>query len=187
MTVVHSRTARHQRIVELLGRNRVRAQSELVALLATDGIQVTQATLSRDLDELGAVKVRASDGRLCYAVPGEGGDVTARPAPQDSTDQDRLRRRAQTLLVSVDSSANIVILRTPPGAAQYLASAIDHSLLPSVIGTVAGDDTVLLVTRDPQGGATVAADLAALAEAEQITQPTHDPSRRHPPTQGESS
>jgi transcriptional regulator of arginine metabolism len=166
VTVVHSRTARHQRIVEILGRQRVRSQAELVGLLADDGIQVTQATLSRDLDELGAVKVRAGDGRLCYAVPGEGGDATPRPAPDEETEHERLRRRAQSLLVSVDSSANIVVLRTPPGAAQYLASAIDHSLLPSVIGTVAGDDTVLLVTRDPDGGAAVAAELTALAAVE---------------------
>jgi transcriptional regulator of arginine metabolism len=181
MTVVHSRTARHQRIVEILGRQRVRSQTELVGLLADDGIQVTQATLSRDLDELGAVKVRAGDGRLCYAVPGEGGDATPRPAPDDETEHERLRRRAQSLLVSVDSSANIVVLRTPPGAAQYLASAIDHTLLPSVIGTVAGDDTVLLVTRDPDGGAAVAAELAALT-AEHPAESPYDPSR-----QGESS
>ncbi len=178
MTVVHSRTARHQRIVELLGRIRVRSQAELVALLADDGIAVTQATLSRDLEELGAVKVRAEDGRLCYAVPGEGGDPTPRPVP-DEADRDKLRRRCQSLLVSVDSSANIVILRTPPGGAQYLASTIDHSLLPAVIGTVAGDDTVLLVTRDPGGGAAVAAELMDLAAA--------DADHAHtPPAQGEA-
>ncbi len=179
MTVVHSRTARHQRIVELLGRVRVRSQAELVALLSDEGIAVTQATLSRDLDELGAVKVRAEDGRLCYAVPGEGGDLTPRAAPDEGGDTDRLRRRCQNLLVSVDSSANIVILRTPPGGAQYLASAIDHSILPAVIGTVAGDDTVLLVTRETSGGAAVAAELMALAAQETDHRPT-------PPPQGEA-
>ena len=100
MTVVHSRTARHQRIVDLLGRIRVRSQAELAGLLADDGFAVTQATLSRDLDELGAVKVRDGDGRLCYAVPGEGGDPTPRPVP-DEADRDKLRRRCQSLLVSV--------------------------------------------------------------------------------------
>ena len=89
-------------------------------------------------------------------MPGEGGDLTPRAAPDEGGDLDRLRRRCQDLLVWVDSSANIVVLRTPPGGAQYLASAIDHSVLPAVIGTVAGDDTVLLVTRDPAGGAAVA-------------------------------
>jgi transcriptional regulator of arginine metabolism len=108
--------------------------------------------------------VRDDDGRLVYAAPGEGGDVTPRPTPDHQADLDRLRRRAADLLVSVDGSANVVILRTPPGGAQYLASAIDHTVLPDVIGTVAGDDTVLLVTRDPAGGADVARWLLALAE-----------------------
>jgi transcriptional regulator of arginine metabolism len=163
MTVVHSRAARHQRVVDLLARHRVRSQGQLADLLAGEGFAVTQATLSRDLDELGAVKVRDADGQLCYAVPGEGGDLTPRPAPDGVGDLDRLRRRCEDLLVSVDSSANIVILRTPPGGAQFLASAVDHSVLPEVIGTVAGDDTVLLVTRDPVGGAGVAAHLLGLA------------------------
>lgn len=192
MSVVHSRAARHQRIVDTLGRARVRSQGELADLLADDGFQVTQATVSRDLDELGAVKVRAEDGSLCYAVPGEGGDVTPRPAPDGgSAELERLRRRCETLLVSVDSSANIVILRTPPGGAQFLASAIDHSILPTVIGTVAGDDTVLLVTRDSTGGAAVAADLMALATAGADDPPGPEqpaPFRHRPPRpqQGEA-
>ena len=164
MSVVHTKAARHQRIVGLLAQTRVRSQADLVALLAGDGFAVTQATLSRDLDELGAVKVRDPRGALCYAVPGEGGDSTARPAPDESGAVDALRRRCEDLLVSVDSSANIVILRTPPGGAQYLASTIDHTVLPDIIGTVAGDDTVLLVTRHPTGGAEVAATLLALAD-----------------------
>jgi transcriptional regulator of arginine metabolism len=166
VTVVHTRAARHQRVVEVLSRTRVRSQAQLADLLATEGFSVTQATLSRDLDELGAVKVRDTDGQLCYAVPGEGGDATPRPVPDQGGDLDRLRRRCEDLLVSVDSSANIVILRTPPGGAQYLASAVDHSVLPEIIGTVAGDDTVLLVTRDPAGGAVVAAHLLDLATPE---------------------
>lgn len=164
MSVLHTKAARHQRIVGLLGQTRVRSQSDLVALLAAEGFALTQATLSRDLDELGAVKVRDSRGALCYAVPGEGGDPTPRPVPDEPGTVDALRRRCEDLLVSVDSSANIVILRTPPGGAQYLASSIDHTVLPDVIGTVAGDDTILLVTRDPLGGADVAAALLALAD-----------------------
>jgi transcriptional regulator of arginine metabolism len=77
----------------------------------------------------------------------------------------KLSRVAGEVLVSADHSANLVVLRTPPGAAQYLASAIDHTVLPSVIGTVAGDDTVLLVTRDPYGGPDVAAAMLRLAES----------------------
>jgi len=164
VTLVRSRASRHQHIVDLLARTRVRSQAQLAELLGADGFAVTQATLSRDLDELGAVKVRDDAGQLVYAVPGEGGDLTPRATPDQQADLDRLRRRAADLLVSVDSSANVVILRTPPGGAQYLASAIDHTVQPAVIGTVAGDDTVLLVTRDPKGGAAVASWLLALAE-----------------------
>lgn len=164
MSVVHTRAARHQRVVDLLTRVRVRSQAQLAGLLAEEGFHVTQATLSRDLDELGAVKVRDGSGALCYAVPGEGGDVTPRPAPEEELAVQRLRRRCEDLLVSVDASANIVVLRTPPGGAQYLASAVDHTVLPDVIGTVAGDDTILLVTRRADGGPAVAAQLLELVD-----------------------
>jgi transcriptional regulator of arginine metabolism len=157
-----TRAARRQRIVDLLGRHQVRSQSELARLLADDGFQVTQATLSRDLDELGAVKVRAGGGSLVYAVPGEGGDRTPRPGGQVGEDG-RLSRLCGELLVSAEASANLVVLRTPPGAAQFLASAIDHADLAAVLGTIAGDDTVLLISRDPRGGDEVADDLLSLA------------------------
>jgi transcriptional regulator of arginine metabolism len=163
VTVLPTKAARHQRIVDTLGRVAVRSQGELADLLAADGVRVTQATLSRDLEELGAVKVRDDSGALVYAVPGEGGDRTAH-AVVEAGAVDRLRRRCEDTLVSVDSSANVVVLRTPPGAAQYLASAIDHTVLPTVIGTVAGDDTIFLVTRDPSGGAAVAQDLLDLVQ-----------------------
>lgn len=165
MTVARTKPARHQRIVELLAQHPVHSQSELAALLATDGVAVTQATLSRDLDELGAVRVRGGDGQLVYAVAAEGGDPTPRPGGDDTVVAlDRLTRRLAELLVTAESSANLVVLRTPPGGAHFLASAIDHSLLESVIGTIAGDDTVLLVTRDTDGGARVATHLLELAE-----------------------
>ena len=105
----------------------------------------------------------APDG-LVYAVPAEGGDRTPVPYPDAHAGLTRLARLCEELLVSADSSGNLVVLRTPPGAAQYLASAIDHTVLPQVIGTVAGDDTVLLVCREPLGGAEVAATFLALAE-----------------------
>jgi len=164
VTAVRTKAARHQRIADVLARVRVRSQAELADLLAAEGFRVTQATLSRDLDELGAVRVRDPKGALCYAVPGEGGDATPRPAPDEPLPVERLRRRCEDLLVSVDSSANVVVLRTPPGGAPYLASAIDHTVLPDVIGTVAGDDTILLVTRDPRGGAAVADRLRVLVD-----------------------
>ena len=162
MTIPTTKAARHRRIVELLDRVEVGSQAALAELLAADGFVVTQATLSRDLDELGAVKLPTAGGDLVYAVPGEGGD--GRPHAPDTDSSARLARVAQDVLVSVDSSANIVVLRTPPGGAQYLASAIDRSAWSEVIGTVAGDDTVLLVTRAPDGGAAVAAVILGLVD-----------------------
>jgi len=163
MTSPNTKAARHARIVDLLEHNAVPNQARLAELLEKDGVVVTQATLSRDLDELGAVKVVA-DGQAVYAVPGEGGDPSPVAALGEDAAVARLARVAAEVLVSAESSANLVVLRTPPGAAQYLASVIDHSVLPTVIGTVAGDDTVLLVARDPDGGADVAAAMLSLAE-----------------------
>src|SRR3954454_14309911 len=162
MSVLHTKAARHQRIVDALDREPVRSQAHLAGVLAADGFAVTQATLSRDLDELGAIRVRGRDGALVYAVRGGAGESVAAPVTDPAAIADRLRRRCEDLLVSVDASSNLVVLRTPPGGAQFLASAIDHTLLPGVIGTVAGDDTILLVTDEPTGGARVARDLLAL-------------------------
>jgi len=161
MTVPTTRAARHQRIIEILRTEPVSSQAQLSALLTGDGIVVTQATLSRDLDELGASKAARANGRAVYAVPADGPDAPSRSAESATS---RLARVAEELMVGVDHSANIVVVRTPPGAAQFLASAVDHTVLSTVIGTVAGDDTVLLVTRDPDGGAAVAADLLALVD-----------------------
>ena len=162
MSIPNTKAARHRRIVELLDRVPVASQAALAQLLGTDGFVVTQATLSRDLDELGAVKVPTTAGELVYAVPGEGGDTRAQPPVSDSVA--RLARVAQEVLVSADSSGNLVVLRTPPGGAQYLASMIDRSDWPEVIGTVAGDDTVLLITRAADGGGVVAAAILRLIE-----------------------
>jgi transcriptional regulator of arginine metabolism len=158
-----TKTARRQRVVTLLGRRGVRSQAELARLLADEGFAVTQATLSRDLDELGAVRIRDDEGALVYAVPGEGGDRSPRAAGPDPSGHGRLVRVAVDLLVSAEASANLVVLRTPPGGAHFLASALDHVELPEVLGTVAGDDTVLLVCRRPDGGQEVADRLLALA------------------------
>jgi transcriptional regulator of arginine metabolism len=162
--VANTRTARHRRIVDLLAHSGVRSQSQLADLLADDGFAVTQATLSRDLDELGAVKIRNAEGALVYAVPAEGGDRRPRPAPDKAVYTGRLARICQDLLVSAEASANLVVVRTPPGAAQFLASAIDHAELPAVLGSIGGDDTVLLISRDPAGGGDLATYLLALAE-----------------------
>ncbi len=164
MTSARTKNARHRHIVEILEHSEVPSQARLAELLAGAGYEVTQATLSRDLDELGAVKVPTPQGRQVYAVPGEGGDPTPVGAVAAEVARGRLARVAAEVLVSADSSANLVVLRTPPGAAQYLASALDHTVVQGVIGTVAGDDTVLLVTKDPSGGADVAAAVLRLAE-----------------------
>jgi transcriptional regulator of arginine metabolism len=160
-----TKAARHAQISELLGRQPVRSQPELARLLAESGMEVTQATLSRDLDELGALKLRAEDGSLVYAMPGEGGGriPPARLGTGESPAA-RLHRIAEELLVSAESSANLVIVRTPPGAAQFLASAIDHASYKSILGTVAGDDTILVISRDPQGGSAVAEALLKAAD-----------------------
>ena len=159
---VATKVARHQRIIEVLETNEVESQAGLLALLAQWGFDVTQATLSRDLDELRAVKVTGSRGAQVYGIPRDGGD----PSPQVSAadgGRARLERVVGELLSGADHSGNIVVLRTPPGAAMYLASAIDHTTVPDVIGTVAGDDTVLVVSRDPRGGAALARQFAEMA------------------------
>lgn len=150
-------TARRAKIAALLADRSVRSQGELLTLLADAGIEVTQATLSRDLEALGAVKVRAGRG-LVYAVPG------ASPSPVEQVPS-RLRRLLEELLVTAEASGNLVVLRTPPGAANHLASTIDASHLTDVLGTIAGDDTILLVTSSAKGGRVVARRLLALAGA----------------------
>jgi transcriptional regulator of arginine metabolism len=159
-----TKPARQQLIVELLGRHPVRSQPELAALLSDAGVAVTQATLSRDLVELDAVKVRHAAGGLVYAVPGEGGDRSPRPAVESAAAEARLARLCADLLTSAEASANLVVLRTPPGAAQFLASAVDHAELSAVLGTIAGDDTVMVVAREPCGGDALAARFMRMAE-----------------------
>ncbi len=161
--VAATKAARHAKMIELLSRYPVRSQAELADLLATSGLRVTQGTVSRDLVELDAVRVRDGRGVLVYAVPGEGGDRTPRPAIDSAVAENRLARLCSELLVSAESSANFVVLRTPPGAAQFLASALDKAELAAVLGTIAGDDTVLVISRDAKGGAALAARLIALA------------------------
>jgi len=181
MTTPLTKTARHARIADILAREQVRSQEELADLLERyAGVHVTQATLSRDLDELGIVRLR-SGGALVYSLPEEPGGPGSHPggpgsplgsggAPSgagvsgsESPHDARLARYLGELMTSAEASANLVVLRTPAGAAQFLASVIDHAALPSVLGTVAGDDTVLLIARDPAGGDAVAADFLRLA------------------------
>jgi arginine repressor len=235
-----TKAARQARIVAILSREHVHSQEQLAGLLRQHaGMHVTQATLSRDLDELGVVRLRAQDGTLVYALPGDpsshpgtafdypermrpnsdpsvpaaaesapagphaaaaapdrtgatggggtggtggtSGTVTtggtgggqphqgqdnppAQPGAPAGGASSRLVRYLKELLTSAEASANLVVLRTPAGAAQFLASAIDHAAWPAVLGTVAGDDTVLVISRDPAGGDALAAEFLSLAE-----------------------
>jgi arginine repressor len=265
-----TKTARQAQIVAILSREQVHSQERLAGLLAQyAGLHVAQATLSRDLDELGVVRLRGADGTLVYALPGDPGGPGSRPgtgldpanypertvaaldasvpdatpgnaAPADPDGADsahphngagrgsastgagtpapddpsaltafgsggatvgsgsnatsgraadgrvdgtsaepadrparpdgpagvsaRFTRYLKELLTSAEGSANIVVLRTPAGAAQFLASTIDHAAWPAILGTVAGDDTVLVIARDPAGGEALAAEFRRLAE-----------------------
>ncbi|WP_129360560.1 MULTISPECIES: arginine repressor [Micrococcaceae] len=145
MGIPSTKAARQARIISLLESAKIRSQSALAEYLEQDGVQVTQATLSRDLVEIGAERIRGSDGVLIYSVSGSD-SVKERDAP------DRLKGLFRDLLIMAESSGNIVMLRTPAGAAQFLASALDHTDIPEAIGTIAGDDTVMVVSRDPNGG-----------------------------------
>lgn len=171
-SVPSTKAARHALISRLLGRSAVRSQADLAQALATEGLVVTQATLSRDLVELRAVRIRAADGTLTYALPSEGGDRTPQAAGTSEQLAARLARLCADLLVTAEHSGNLVVLRTPPGAAQFLASAIDHSVLPAVLGTIAGDDTLLVIAREEDGGESVARrflDLAAGAGVDRLS------------------
>ena len=159
-----TKNARLQRIVEIVTQHEVRSQSDLADLLAESGLRVTQATLSRDLVELDAVKVRTASGALVYAVPAEGGDRRPAAPGETAAGQARLAKLCAELLVSAESSANLVVLRTPPGAAQFLASAFDKAEFHDILGTIAGDDTVLVIGRDPEGGDDLAHRFLALAD-----------------------
>ena len=146
---------RQHRIARLLGERAVSSQGQLVELLAEDGVVATQATVSRDLEDLGAIKVRGPGGETVYAIP-------ELPADQRAPEE-HLRRVFGDWVVEVASSGNIVVLRTPPGSAHVVGSALDRSNLPDVLGTVAGDDTLLVVVAEGVGGAALAERLADLA------------------------
>jgi transcriptional regulator of arginine metabolism len=149
--------ARRQHIVaRLLGDHEVASQEQLVELLGAEGISATQATVSRDLEEVGAVKVRVPGvERQVYAIAELPRDQVA-PA-------DHLRRVLGEWVVEVSSSLNLVVLRTPPGSAHVVASALDRSGLEGALGTVAGDDTVIVIAAEEVGGATLARQLADIA------------------------
>jgi transcriptional regulator of arginine metabolism len=154
-----SAPARRARIAALVNSGEVHSQSDLVALLRKSGIEVTQATASRDLEELGALRGRGRNGATVYQLPS---DESGR----------RLISLPAELILSVESSANMAVVRTPPGGAQLLASALDSESasgnLSSVIGTIAGDDTVLVISRKADGGAGLAKELRGLGSQKKV-------------------
>jgi transcriptional regulator of arginine metabolism len=149
-----AKTQRQHRIARLLESHPVASQAQLVELLADDGVVATQATVSRDLEELGAVKVRMAGAESVYAVP----EFENRIAPEE-----HLKRVFGDWVVEVAHSGNLVVVRTPPGSAHVVASAVDRAGFPDIIGTVAGDDTILVVAAERVGGAKVAKRLSQLA------------------------
>ena len=140
---------------KLLEQHAVTSQTQLVELLADDGIVATQATVSRDLEDLGAIKVRVPGGETVYAIPAL---PTEQVAPED-----HLRRVFNDWVVEVAHSQNVVVLRTPPGSAHVVGSALDRAGLPEILGTVAGDDTLMVVVAEQSSGAALAQRLGDLA------------------------
>jgi transcriptional regulator of arginine metabolism len=150
--IVRSIAARRAKVIALVESGVISSQTDLVKELKKLGYKVTQATASRDLEEIGAV--RASDG---YRLGSNSDDSLSRVLGADSA------KRNSSLILSVEASGNLVVVRTPPGAAQLLASNLDHASIKSIIGTIAGDDTVLVVSRKANGGADLAKELQAIS------------------------
>ncbi|MFZ2626018.1 MAG: arginine repressor [Propionibacterium sp.] len=150
---------RQSRILELIQGREIGSQGELADLLALEGISVSQGTLSKDLLDIGAVRIRAASGMLVYAPPGSEG------SSDRALNEQRLARICAEVLVSADASANLAVLRTPPGAAQYFASAIDRVTMDDIVGTIAGDDTVMVITRPADGGQGITQYFLAMARS----------------------
>ena len=153
-----TKTQRQHRISELLEGEVISTAAQVVARLQGEGIAATQATVTRDLQELGTIKIRDEYGSRRI--------VLASTPAISSAPIDHLRRMMGEWVVSVASSANLVVIRTPPGCAHVVASALDRSALGGVLGSVAGDDTIVVIASDEHGGAALAAtfrDLAGIA------------------------
>jgi len=151
-------SARRAKAIDLINAGLVHSQSDLVILLRKAGFDVTQATASRDLEEIGAVRGRNKNGESIYQIQSTSDGAISRslPVPGD-------------LILSVEASGNLAVVRTPPGGAQFLASTLDNSQISSIIGTIAGDDTVLVVSKNATGGAALAKELLALASQKEVS------------------
>ena len=143
-------TARRAKAISLIKAGLIHSQSDLVKQLKKAGFAVTQATASRDLEEIGAVRGRSNSGESTYKISDSDDESISRTMPVPSD-----------LIISVEASGNLAVVRTPPGGAQLLASSLDHSGITEIIGTIAGDDAVLVVSRKASGGAQLAKELLA--------------------------
>lgn len=150
-----SKLARQHIIEELIVNKAINSQNELLKLLKAKGFKITQTTLSRDLDEIGAVKKNKSDGNSTYSIDRKSADRMT----ENKEARQRLEKSLSEFVISVDSSANLAIIHTPAGAAQYVASLIDQSAIDKVIATIAGDNTVLVVTKGIDDGRKVAGQI----------------------------
>jgi transcriptional regulator of arginine metabolism len=157
---VADKDQRHRLLRQLLNTRDLRSQAEVRDALAGHGIDTHQATISRDLDELGAVKTRGASGALVYRLSADPGPSSAR---------NRLDETLRQFVTTVRWSGNLAVLRTPPACANPVASAIDLAELDDVLATVAGDDTVLVVASDTSTGRSIAVRLAARANIEATT------------------
>jgi len=145
----HPTEQRKRIVASLIASGKIHSQADVVRELKLKGLDVTQATASRDLQELGAMRSKAKNGSTQYILAGA-------PTAGSGTN----------LIISIASSANTVVLRTPPAAAQFLASSLDSAILadelPTAIGTIAGDDTVLVIASTATGGAALAKKISTI-------------------------
>lgn len=156
-----SKQQRQQLIARMIDQRAFSSQQQLQEMLRDQGIEATQATVSRDLEELGAVKIRLAGGETAYAI--------AEYAPARVAPTDQLRRVMSEWVAEVSSSGNLVVLRTPPGCAHVVASALDRSGLEGLLGTVAGDDTILCVATEDTGGEGLAAQFRTMSGVSDVT------------------
>ena len=146
---------RHRAIAELIRGQALGSQEELADRLSGLGYAVTQATISRDLEQLGAVKVRR-DGQLGYALPDQ---VRGAPSP-------RLAAVFRDWVRSIATAANLVVIKTPPGSAHLVGVVLDQSEMPEIVGTICGDDTIFIACRGNEEAETLSARLQAATSGE---------------------
>jgi transcriptional regulator of arginine metabolism len=158
----HTMQARRSRIAALISSREITSQEELGSLLAAEGMTVTQATLSRDLDALGAVKLTGKAG--AHYVVSASQDTSLHTSGAEAA----LARVTAELLIRAEAAGNTLVLQTPPGAAQFYAGHLDRTDHPGVVGSVAGDDTIIVVMRTPAAATRLCTSLLRMAEQRRV-------------------